>query len=188
MYFDDFLSKVVDANEMPSELKFEFALYPSNSNINHYWWREAPVKITSLGDFSGSVIILPSWYKNPLGNLVKVVDIENRLFAKQTQITDIILPSYLRSKVSHMSRIYGRIFLSCENLKRVYIPQGFCNLTKDTFKKCHAMEDVYYGGSEQDWMRNLDYVYNAELNKAQIHFDCHMPNELRWEAKYAEVK
>lgn len=83
----------------------------------------------------------------------------------QCDINEIIIPK-------SVSSIGKKAFLDCPNLTKVWLPK-LTYLGVDAFQ-CDNLTDIYYEGSERDWM-NLttyhlfDYYLNPNITK--VHFN-----------------
>ena len=181
MEFEEFLEKVFYATDYTEGLKYDLAVLWLHPEY-------LPVGVVSLGDNVGSIIKIPSAHTNAWGKNVPVIAITSKLFAGQSHITDIILPSRL-------GRIPRGAFAGCSSLKRITIPRGIRKILRGTFEGCDSLEDVYFEGTEEEWNK-IDIVYegsrivdpkklglyvevqhfpipgNEPLLNARIHFNC----------------
>ena len=66
-------------------------------------------------------------------------------------------------------------FYGCENLEFVMLPDTLESISAYAFYDCLSLTDVYYAGSEADWLF-VDYYTseygNEKLLNATIHYDC----------------
>jgi hypothetical protein len=155
-----------------------------------------PRRVTSLGVAANDEVIkIPNWYKSVFetksgcGYLwVGVIGCKATVFAGNENVTDIILP-YNVFKIEQGS------FAGCKNLKRISLSKKVKFIPEGTFSGCDGLEDVYYGGSEEEWKKvnivyqelrvkepiqlglhtELEYVPihgNEPLLSAHIHFNC----------------
>ena len=64
-------------------------------------------------------------------------------------------------------------------LEYVVIPQGVASIGKGAFNGCRYLENVFYGGSEEEWNALPIDEYNDALYSANIHFNAawHTPGE-----------
>ena len=51
-----------------------------------------------------------------------------------------------------LTNIYANAFYSCGSLSAVYIPDVFTTVNKDAFRLCSHTVDIYYAGTEQQWV------------------------------------
>ena len=62
-------------------------------------------------------------------------------------------------------------FQLCKNLTSVTIPYSVKTIGYSAFEYCDAIEDVYYGSSEEKWNDIAIGDYNSSLLNANIHFE-----------------
>jgi hypothetical protein len=63
-------------------------------------------------------------------------------------------------------------FNSCYNLKSIIIPKSLTNVGKDAFDYCYSLSDVYYAGSKNEWLENIDIEDgNETLLNARIYYN-----------------
>lgn len=95
-------------------------------------------------DVYGTVIRMPrkvcNWYKRE----VSVISIAPNLFRGNEAVTDIVLPSGLRS-------IPDGAFAGCTSLERITIPRMIRYIGPGTFLGCSSLADVYYEGTPEEW-------------------------------------
>lgn len=143
------------------------------------------------------VIKIPNWYQSLFetqsgcGYLwVGVIYCKDSVFAENENVTDIFLPD-------NVYKIEQGSFVGCKNLKRLRISKRVHFIPEGTFKGCDKLEDVYFGGSEEEWEKvtvahrklqlkkpvrlgpyaELEYVAipgNEALLNAHIHFNCNL--------------
>ena len=65
----------------------------------------------------------------------------------------------------------GRVFSSCTNLQKVYIPLSLKNIDYNCFGNGNNITDVYYEGSETDWKKIQMDTFNESLQNATIHYN-----------------
>ena len=182
MDFKEYLDKVINVAEEPEDLEYKLIgmLWP---HPEHF-----PVKLMSLGGRKTSIVKLPKLHDNKRGFLVPIITFDKELFVGQEHITDIILPSSLRT-------IPEAGLAGLKNLKRITIPRGVRTIFQRTFESCVNLEDVYYEGSEEEWdeiniihegyrvanpehlglycnIERYDIPGNEPLFSANIHFNC----------------
>ena len=69
-----------------------------------------------------------------------------------------------------VTSIHGSAFDSSRNLKTVTIPASVTEIGSYAFQFCYALEDVWYGGTLQQWMALKVGSYNQYLTGANVHF------------------
>lgn len=101
-----------------------------------------------------------------LGNVViptGVTSIEGAVFYDCGKMTSISIPSGVTSIGEHA-------FRNCKGLKQVYIPASVTEIGETAFYNS-GVEDVYYGGSEEQWNKIEISDYNDALTSATIHYN-----------------
>lgn len=69
-----------------------------------------------------------------------------------------------------MTSICDSAFYYCENLTSVTIPSTVLRIEPWAFSDCDKLEDIYYGGTEEQWNKVEIGEYNDSLLNATIHF------------------
>ena len=62
-------------------------------------------------------------------------------------------------------------FSLCSNLTSIIIPDSVIKVEKDAFYGCSALTDVYYSGSEDQWIQIKIGTSNEHLKDAEIHYN-----------------
>ena len=126
---------------------------------------ELPAGVTSIGyeAFSGCTgltsIIIPEG----------VTGIGSFVFNDCTNLSSIRLPD----QVTHID--YGA-FEDCESLAEIIIPASVTNIGKRAFSRCAKLANVYYAGSEAQWLEiTIETDDNYCLNNATKFFNCTGP-------------
>lgn len=186
MDFDEFLSKVVNVAKVPDSLEFKPAVLWLNAG-------RLPVGVVSLGGEKSSVIKLPSECMAVMGNIVPVLEVANKVFCENANLTDVILPNNIKT-----IRAYS--FSGCTNLKRIFIPCTVREIKQYAFNSCDNLEDIYFSGTEEEWKQiritheqerllnteksvlyrefESDFILGNEiLRKAKVHYNCVLPEE-----------
>ena len=192
MDFRTYQREVIDCTEETAGLRFFYAV-----TWLHRWY--LPLKITSLNDCRDQVVRIPGFVENKYHYRVPVTTFFENVFQGNETVTDIILPETICS-------IPEEAFKECRNLKRIMIPKKLKKIPRAAFEGCYALEDIYYEGSPED-MEGLhvkEYRREVELSgvckpgtpveevlgerlihvpgnetfhQANIHFNCHVPND-----------
>ncbi len=122
-----------------------------------------------------------------------VTIVEGSAFRYCHNLTSVTIPSSITS-------LGNRVFDSCSNLTSVIIPDGFTNVGVEMFSNCSKLTqieipasvtailsgafyntditDVYYRGTESQWNTIAIASNNDILDRATIHFETAMPEEL----------
>ena len=108
----------------------------------HPW--QYPRILVSLGESSSQVIRVPAKVETEYGYMTSVTVIGGKAFRGNESVTDIILPP-------DVERFGEGAFANCIHLKRITIPRKVKRIPKAAFANCWELEDVYYGGSKEEW-------------------------------------
>ena len=93
-----------------------------------------------------------------------VTSIGDCAFRGCTSLTGIAIPDSVTS-------IGDRTFQGCSSLTSITIPDSVTSIGNSAFSGCDQLEDIFYAGTQQQWMQIEIGVGNAKLNQAQIHYD-----------------
>ncbi|MBR5246614.1 MAG: leucine-rich repeat domain-containing protein [Clostridia bacterium] len=93
-------------------------------------------------------------------------------------LTDIVIPESVTS-------LRGMNFAGCTNLKSITIPATLTGIGYGTFGDCINLQDVYYNGTEEDFLDIEAYGKNAPLFAATLH--CESSNHTHNYVKVGEV-
>ncbi len=74
-------------------------------------------------------------------------------------------------KMYGVTNINTNAFYSCDNLAEVMLPVTIKNIYDGAFCYCSKITDVYYEGSESDWVSVKIGLSNAPLTSATIHYN-----------------
>jgi hypothetical protein len=96
---------------------------------------------------------------------VKVIGFKASVFAGNENITDIILPD-------NIHKIEQGSFAGCKNLKRITLSKKVKFIPEGTFMGCDSLEDVYYGGSCEEW-KKVNIVYQELRVKEPLQLGLH---------------
>lgn len=92
---------------------------------------------------------------------VEIIGIE--AFSSCEYITDIELP-----KLSYIS---SDLFCNCYRLQNIIIPSSIEKINTGAFKNCYSLTNVYYKGSEDEWLAVVVDEDNEYLTDAAIHYN-----------------
>lgn len=95
-----------------------------------------------------------------------VTNIGDSTFRNCSKLTEIIIPDGVTS-------IDTFVFDGCKSLTSVTIPKGMTNIGPMAFGGCASLTDVYYLGTEQEWLKLVEINQNHghdKLFNATIHF------------------
>jgi hypothetical protein len=122
---------------------------------------EMPLKVVSRNGCTDRVIHVPETALNRWGLERPVMGIGKFAFKDCTDITDIILGSYVE--------ILGSgAFSGCIALERIVIPKGLRRINKDAFAGCTALSDIYYGGTPDEWERITIHLEKHEYEYGEL--------------------
>ncbi len=158
-----------------------------------------PMAVASVGNTDTQIIKIPERIVNSYGNKVPVIAIRPEAFAGQSNLTDILLPQTI-------GRIPKGAFSGCSGLKRITIPRKVDIIREGAFAGCNQLEDVYYGGTIEEWNkinivhkrheiefgdlipgtpvqevtaeRIMNIPGNEALLSANIHFNCRLSEQV----------
>ncbi|MBP3871784.1 MAG: leucine-rich repeat domain-containing protein [Faecalicoccus sp.] len=51
-------------------------------------------------------------------------------------------------------------FFTCDKMESIILPNTLTSIATDAFAKCSALKDVYYRGTEEDWMSKALYTFD----------------------------
>ncbi len=92
-----------------------------------------------------------------------VIAIGDSAFSNCTSLTSIIIPNSI-------TVINTATFNKCTNLTSVTIPDSVTKIDGSAFNNCNSLTDVYYSGTEQQWMQISINLFNWNLTAATIHY------------------
>jgi hypothetical protein len=119
-----------------------------------------PDYVTIIGDYAFSGCSRLSDITIP--NLI--TEIGRGTFAGCTGLTSIVIPDAVTS-------ISNYAFDRCSKLTSVTIPISVTSIDSCAFRYCTALTDVYYAGSEADWIKvQIGSYGNDPLTNATIHY------------------
>ena len=104
---------------------------------------ELPLRIVGA-DRAAAVVKIPAAAVNKYGEERPVVSFAPDVFSGDGAVTDIILPSTVRS-------IPAGAFAGCARLKNVTIPKNVKKIEEKSFDGCRSLENVYYEGTREEW-------------------------------------
>ena len=87
----------------------------------------------------------------------------HNLYLNGTLVTTLTIPDSVTS-------IGDFAFYSCTSLTSVTIPDSVTSIGKYAFYYCTSLKDVYYSGTEEQWVKISIGSYNTPLTNANIHF------------------
>ena len=81
---------------------------------------------------------------------------------------DVVIPK-VSPAGDKVTSIGYRAFEYCRSITSVEIGNGVKSIGKSAFYNCKSLGDVYYTGSEEEWIR-ISFV-NTELTEATVHYN-----------------
>ena len=90
--------------------------------------------------------------------------IANSAFNRCSSLTSIVIPDGVIS--IDISAFYG-----CSSLTEIVIPDSITSIGSSAFSYCSSLKDVYYTGSEEEWMAITIGTSNSNLTSAAIHYN-----------------
>lgn len=84
-------------------------------------------------------------------------------FAGSTKLKKVVLSKSLKYVESY-------VFSGCKNLESVAIGRKVQEICEDAFEDCSSLKDIYYEGSEYDWMSVSIESGNSAVNSAKKHY------------------
>lgn len=192
MEFSEYKKTVIDATEESEGLTFKLAfmwLHPER----------IPVILSSISKGGLPVIKVPKciYGQDSYGAVFShtVIGIGGTAFKNNIGITDVILPESI-------SEIPNCAFAGCSSLEHIVIPKKISSVGFRAFESCDKLTDVYYGGSEEDWLKtdikhevvkyevsnkpglicDIDKIVthisgNERLMNANIHYNCEIGDD-----------
>ena len=100
-----------------------------------------PDSVTTIGlgsfsaCFSLTCIVIPD----------SVTSIDNTAFAYCSSLTSIVIPD-------SVTIIGDHVFSGCSSLESIEIPDSITSIGSDAFEDCSSLTDVYYTGTEEEWV------------------------------------
>lgn len=147
MKFEQYQKEVLDAaSEQP---RFEYRL-SSPWLFNN----DPAVGVWSLGEMHEMKIVkIPNWVLDRNGRMLPVDTLRAGLFANQTAITDVAIPSNVKN-------IGQGVFQNCSHLQRVALPRN-AFVPKESFAGCSQLEEIYYEGDQNEFVRKVLRLYES---------------------------
>lgn len=110
--------------------------------------------------------ILPKQFTIPESkDGITVTCIGYSVLSNREYVTDIRLPDTV-------TRLAGRAFYSCDNLKSISIPASVNDFSNTAFSDCNKLSDIYYGGTKQEW-DNLCSDFDLTFpSNCTVHYEC----------------
>lgn len=75
------------------------------------------------------------------------------------------------SNSSSVAIINNQAFFGCLSLKTVLIPKSVTSIFRTAFYFCNSLTDVYYGGTETEWVENNLGDAFTSLSNVKFHYD-----------------
>lgn len=99
-----------------------------------------------------------------------ITSIGESAFALCSSLADVIIPD-------GVVRIGGSAFYSCSSLESIALPDSIISVGDSAFYGCDLLETVYYSGAAEDWEATDIGDGCADLEGADIVFDCAVRRE-----------
>lgn len=94
-----------------------------------------------------------------------ITTIERGTFSGCSSLKSIELPTGITT-------IRNYAFSGCSSLTNIEIPLGVTSIGQGAFINCSSLTDIYYGGSESDWLSiKIDSFENEPLTTVTIHYN-----------------
>ena len=87
-------------------------------------------------------------------------------FENCKQLSNVVIPDGITT-------IEAGLFAGCSGLTNITIPNSVTSIGGHAFYGCTALADVYYGGTEEDWVKIEIGEVNGYLGKAAMHYNYH---------------
>ncbi len=110
-----------------------------------------------------------------------VTSIGGYTFSGCSGLTSITIPDGVTS-------IGDAAFRDCSSLTSITIPDSVTSIGRRAFYNCSSLRDVYYGGTEAQWVQISIGSINGDLTSATIHFGSAGVMKITTQPKTAKVK
>ena len=178
------------------------SVFASNGSCgtNLTWtWNSPSLNINGTGAMKNYVPYATPWYG--IRNAIKKVNIENNVtsignyaFYECIALTNVSMPDsithigdyaffhcYSLTNVilsNNTTEIGNSAFYLCSKLKSITIPKSVTVIGSNAFRSCSSLEEVYYQGTEEDWLKISVGSNNNCLTNAKINYENSTPQLL----------
>ena len=92
-----------------------------------------------------------------------VTDIDKYAFYGCNALTNVVIPN-------GVTTIKSFVFYACYSMTSVTIPESVTSIEESAFSQCRGLNDVYYGGTKEQWKNVSIASYNVPITSAKVHF------------------
>ena len=86
-------------------------------------------------------------------------------FARCTSLETLVIGKGIKSFADYLGHFRG-----CSNLRKVILFSECSRIGHESFENCPAITDVYYGGTEQEWLNLSVGTKNDSILLANVHY------------------
>lgn len=119
-----------------------------------------PDSVQTIGEYAFFLCDKLEYVRLPVG----LNEIKYDFFYGCKSLKNVIIPDGVAS-------LGVESFYNCSSLESITLPVSLKSIGKDAFKSCNKLKDVYYTGTEDDWVLITKGEGNSLLEGATIHFN-----------------